>query len=64
MQNIFELAEIFELRPRPGPLLKPALSSVRGTGHHEMPLADAIIGPDLDKGLPDYHVCPLLPDCF
>ena len=50
MQDNGELAEIGQLPPRPGPLLKPAPSSIGGTGHTEMRLA--LIGAQYDEGLP------------
>jgi len=62
MQNKCELAEIGQLRPWPRPLLKPAPSSIRGTGHHEMRLA--VTEPYLDEGLPACGVRLLLADCF
>jgi hypothetical protein len=63
MQNTCELAEIGQLRPRPGLLLKPVCASVR-TGHHEMPRAVAITITYLDEGLTAGSVRLLLPGGF
>jgi hypothetical protein len=61
LQDNNELAEIGQLRPSTGPLLKPAPASVR-TLHHEMPLA--VKGPLHDTGLPDVSVQLHLPGGF
>jgi hypothetical protein len=63
MQDTCEFAEISQLRPRPGLLLKPPPAIVR-TGHHEMPRAVAITTTYLDEGLPACGVRLLLPSGF
>jgi len=62
MQDTGERAEVGELQPRPGHLLKVATRLVRGTGHHKMPFAVEIT--HLDECLPACTVRVLLPDCF
>src|ERR1019366_8184801 len=57
-----QLAEIDELRPRPGHLQKPAASSIRRARHHEMPFAVEIT--HRDEGLPAGSFRLLLPGGF
>jgi hypothetical protein len=57
-QGLVELAEVGELRARPGHFCKNAARVVRGSYQHEVALAGRITFPDHDDGPPPLGLHP------